>query len=175
MATAQPSRLTTLMAELLSSNASMEASHLLLRFESAEAEVEFLDWARTADPAEAERFASVLGKPSQFVGRVTTLQGAREHWRQWEAWQETEGVALEEQRRTMAVDVPPAPPQPSAIEVEAARKAWHDAVTWAKQNEREWADWKKAELDRINRACKSAEESRRCQVEIAREAYRRLR
>lgn len=165
-------RLTTLTAALPFCIKSMNQIFNDLLFESPEAQREFLEAEQQMDPTEAEKLRSVLGKPSQFVGRVMSLQAAKEHWRQWAVWEATEGAQLDRVRRELAAEGKALRNPAQRANIEQARKEWHDAVEWARQNEREWAEYKKAAIREIEERCKQALDARKQIVEQKRIAFK---
>lgn len=127
------------------------------------------------DESQRERMCSIVGRPSQFVGPVRSLQAAIEHWKQWDAWDKAEKLRLAQVRRFLkdSDDSAPVPEMTAAqSELDDLNTVWRGAVTWAKDNKAQWDEWRKQEYERIRTAYEEAELSRERHVKNARDAYR---
>lgn len=122
-----------------------------LLFASLEAQNEFQAYEATLPVHEAQRLRSVMGKPSQFVGRVMSLSQALDHWQKWEEWDRTQGAELRNE----------APPSPAAkrgrplsartIAINAARDAWKAACEQEEEALKQIAEWERLETRRIHK------------------------
>lgn len=91
-----------------------------LLFESAEAQAEFAARTATLPAEQVDKLRSVLGKPSEFVGRVMSFDKAVAHW---EAWNEQYGPP-----KKKAPKAPRPPKLGIDPELERLSKEWRDAV-----------------------------------------------
>lgn len=157
-----------------------------LLFESETAQAEFLEAEKTMSHEDIERFRAVLGKPSQFVGRVGSLAAAKEHWRQWAIW-EQEDKAYRAQLAAVIVETPEGadlpkrrgrPVNPERVEskqaIELAREAWHTAVRQVKDYELQVDNWATETINQTRQTARDLKEQAQKHLAEKREEYRRL-
>lgn len=111
---------------------------------------------------DADRYERVLGKPSQFVGKVTTLEEAAAHWKAADAWQVEEDARLAElasvvgtpsdepaEKRGRKADNPEVLARKA--ELEEAKAAWRQAIVDREKNLALMEEYIKNERDRLNK------------------------
>lgn len=99
-----------------------------------------------------EKLLSVMNKPSQFVGRVNDYTSAALHWKEWEVY--VAQMEAELPKDDIAIEVPRKRGRPSdrnidRAAVEKASDVWHAAVNGRKKAKLDWADWRRAEIAKI--------------------------
>lgn len=110
---------------------------------------EFLVRAEEYDLTTVERYLSVMNKPSQFVGRVSTFEEAQKHWEDWDRY-----VAEHAEENPSADDDPKPRGRPSAkkrdrLAIERAQEEWHKAVAGRKQAKLDTTAWQQREIAAI--------------------------
>jgi hypothetical protein len=163
-------------------------------FDSLESQIEFQ--ARTAHLPEEEvqRLRSVLGRPSQFVGRVMNYASAVRHWKEWQEYTDREsphiealatGKPLPEEKRGPGRPRLNAEPLAATrkyrrdpehkARVDQASKEWHEAIAQCKELDESWNRYVQAQVDAIRKQAADAKAQRDEYVRVKREAYRALR
>lgn len=119
------------------------------KFESAEAQADFN--ARTASMSTQERdeLYDFMGRISQFVGRVTTLDLALKHRQELALYNETEGQAWRDKQAAARGEIPRKRGRPrleksyNSVKAEEAHAVWKKAVVDSRAA-------KEAETTRVN-------------------------
>ncbi len=137
----------------------------------------FVEYVAKLDEKHQKRMCSIVGRPSQFVGPVRTLQQAIEHWRQWDIWDKEERLRQAQVRLFVAGEEAPVlvPMPPSTVdqqEVDKLNAEWRAAIAWARDNKTQWDDWKRQEAERVRVTYEEADRAREAHVRVARDAYR---
>ena len=166
-------------------------------FESYEAQEQFNALAATHPVEYVDKLRSVLGKPSQFVGRVTSWEKAITHWEAWDAYEREElkrkfeeEQASKPQKKLKVPKVPKPPKVPSGkppgrpstkdpevqaallAEVEEARRAWKEAVALVNHADVTWAEWERGEITKIRQQAGEAHTARHNWVRQLKETLR---
>jgi hypothetical protein len=139
-----------------------------LLFESPEAQYYFQQMTADMPPEEVDKLRSVLGKPSQFVGRVMSFDQAVEHWKAWEEWHAQEELKKSVVEKAKSLSLP-------SVELELARQLWHRTVELAREDAAAWHNWQRDAIAQIRQQHRDAEIRRAAAVEQAREHYKRLK
>lgn len=122
-----------------------------IQWPSVEAHNAFLDGMCAAPDIsypEAAMLASVVNKPSQFVGVVTTFEHAQRHLIEWRKFVETNGI----ETGIAAPTEKDIAEETLAEKAEKASKAFHDAVRMraeARENIRQWADEQRKHIRQV--------------------------
>lgn len=137
------------------------------------------------DTDTAEKYMRVLGLPSQFVGMVTTVEQAAEHWRQhkkWEAEEELNRIELEKFLKTKPVEKSNSKVREKSPEelqrreaLEQAKQAWRDAVAQRKSAFNSLSEYLDAEKARLRHLSVETTQSWNKYVEDKRKAMNDLK
>ncbi len=150
-------------------------------FDSPQAYAHFVEAIAAYQPAEQDRMCRVVGKPSQFVGRVTSLATALEHWKQWEQWDRDDRARQQAARKESAngsspkASAPSAPKQAVNEELETANREWREAIEWARKNTVEWDDFIRTQMENLREQARAAKEAREKMVKDKRDAFRAIK
>ncbi len=147
-------------------------------WDSDEQRTVFLTKCESDSTYHVERMLSVMNKPSQFVGRVSSYETAVQHWAEWEKWEEENPSTIKGLDKGPAVvDSDGRKGRPTTKDKEAIQKAseaWHIAVAGRKQAKLDWAEWQSKEIARIRQQTAAALEGWDDYVAQAKEELSRL-
>lgn len=110
---------------------------------------EFLVRADEYDLQNVERYLSVMNKPSQFVGRVSTFEEAQKHWEDWDKYvaeNDAAQVSADEQAKQRGR---PTSKKRDRAAIERAQDEWHKAVAGRKQAKIDTIAWQQREIAAI--------------------------